>query len=141
LTSSFSFAVAAMRKYNKRVAGINNTCSYDFDRVKLPPLSYSPQSAAFHLRDSNHRCHGALPRDGLLIAILRGRIETWKEEVDRNLSWLNQLVRNCCFKWVVGLAESAKTPLTPALSQGERGLVHGCTIASDGHGFDPPPIR
>lgn len=26
------------------------------------------------------------------LAILRGLIETWKEYVDRNLSWFNQLV-------------------------------------------------
>lgn len=58
------------------------------------------------------------------VAIIRGRIETWKEDVDRNLSWFNQLVSNCRFKWVVGLAESADIPLTPTLSQGERVLVH-----------------
>jgi len=59
------------------------------------------------------------------VAIIRGLIETLKEAVDRNLSRFNQLVRNCCFKWVVGLAESAKTPLTPTLSQREREHICG----------------
>jgi hypothetical protein len=65
------------------------------------------------------------PRDGLSIAILRGLIETWKEKIDRNQSWFNQLVSNHCFKWSVGLVENAEIPLTSALSQGERGLIHG----------------
>lgn len=88
--------------YKYHMLGFATLCA-NLQKTTLPPLSFSPQCAAFNPRDSNHRCHGALPRDGLLIAILRGRIETWKEEVDRNLSWFNQLVRNCCFKWVVGL--------------------------------------
>lgn len=57
------------------------------------------------------------------LAILRGRIETWKEDVDRYLSWFNELVNNNCFVWTVGLVESVEIALTPALSQGERGLV------------------
>lgn len=40
--------------------------------AKLPPLSSSPQSAAFNLRDSNNRCHGVLPRDGLSFGYLKG---------------------------------------------------------------------
>ena len=32
-------------------------------------------------------------------------------------------------------------PLTPTLSQGKRGFVHSGTVASGGHGFDPPLIR
>ncbi|MFL9603551.1 hypothetical protein ACKC5Q_23010, partial [Aeromonas dhakensis] len=61
--------------------------------LDLQGANLSSQFAAVNLRDSNNRCHGVLPRDRLLIAILRGRIETWKEEVDRNLSWFNQLVK------------------------------------------------
>lgn len=58
-------------------------------------------------------------------AILRGLIETWKEDVDRNLSWLNQLVRNRTFKYAVAFGDNADTPLTPTLSQGERVLFCG----------------
>jgi hypothetical protein len=75
------------------------------------------------------------------IAIIRGRIETWKEDVDKNLSWFNDLVNNNCFVWTVGLVESVEIALTPALSQGERELVHCCTVASGWYGVDPPLIR
>ncbi len=44
--------------------------------ARLPPLSYSPQLAAFNPRDTNNHCHGALLRNGLSLAILRGLIET-----------------------------------------------------------------
>ncbi len=39
---------------------------------RLPPLGFSPQPAAFNLRESNNRSHGALPRDGLLFGYLKG---------------------------------------------------------------------
>jgi len=54
------------------------------------------------------------------LAILRALNEAWEGVVDRNLSWFNQLVINCCLKWDIGLVESMEIPLTPALSQGER---------------------
>lgn len=54
-----------------------------------------------------------------VLAILRGRIETWKEDVDRNLSWLNQLVSNCRFKWVVGGAKCQNSPYPSPLPRGE----------------------
>lgn len=57
------------------------------------------------------------------IAIIRGRIETWKEEIDKNLSRFNELVSNRCFKWVVGLVEKVEIPLISILSQGERGKI------------------
>ncbi|MNZ32681.1 hypothetical protein D3C78_500130 [compost metagenome] len=57
------------------------------------------------------------------LAILRALIEAWEGVVDRNLSWFNQLVSNCRFKWAVGFVESADIPLTPTLSRGERGLA------------------
>lgn len=76
---------------------------------------------SFHLRDSNNRFHDMFPRDGLSIAILRGLIETWKEKIDRNLSWFNQLVFCCRSDPAVWLAWNADIPLTPALSPWERG--------------------
>jgi len=36
------------------------------------------------------------------VAIIRGRIETWEEGVDRNLCWFNELVSNRCFQWARG---------------------------------------
>jgi len=54
------------------------------------------------------------------LAILREQIETWEEEVDNNLSRLNQLVSDCCVKPAVWLAEDADIPLTlTSLPQGE----------------------
>lgn len=74
------------------------------------------------------------------LAILRGRIETWKEAVDRNLSWFNQLGKTVA-QVSSRIRRECGNTLTPALSQGERGLVHCCTVASGGHGFEPPLIR
>ncbi|BBR09905.1 hypothetical protein WP3S18E02_15660 [Aeromonas caviae] len=56
------------------------------------------------------------------LAILRGRIETLKEEIDKNLSWFNELVNNNCFVWTVGLVESAEIP-SPRPSPGGRGCM------------------
>lgn len=56
------------------------------------------------------------------LAILRVLIEALDGVVDKNLSRFNQLVHNRCFEWAVGLAVSTDIPLTPALSQGERGM-------------------
>ena len=75
------------------------------------------------------------------LAILRALNEAWEGVVGRNLSWFNQLVIGSCFKRAAGLVESTDIPLTPTLSQGERVLVHCCTVATGGHGFDPPLIR
>lgn len=100
--------------------------------TRLPPLSSSPQCVAFHLRDSNNRFHDTLPRDRLLLAILRGRIETWKEGVDRNLSWFNQLVINSCFEWALGLAERENSPHPSPLPEGEGACLRldgGCGLA------------
>jgi len=45
---------------------------------KATAPEFQPQFAAFHPRDSNHCCHGALPRDGLSLAILMALIEAWE---------------------------------------------------------------
>ncbi len=77
----------------------------------------------------------------LRLTILRGRIETWKEEVDRNLSCFNQLVINRSFRCSLCSTENADMPLTPTLSQGERGNVRGQMGAVGWHGFAPPLRR
>ncbi|VXA79906.1 hypothetical protein AERO9A_370028 [Aeromonas salmonicida] len=51
--------------------GFATLCA-NLQTATLPPLSYSLQSAAFNLRESNNRCHGALPRDGLSFGYLKG---------------------------------------------------------------------
>ncbi len=53
---------------------------------RLPPLGFSPQPAAFNLRESNNRSHGALPREGLSFGYLKGeggvsRSGFWRESV------------------------------------------------------------
>lgn len=64
------------------------------------------------------------------LAILREQIETWEEEVDKNLSRLNQLVSDCCFKPAVWLAEDADIPLTPTLCHREREIEKGACSGS-----------
>ncbi len=88
---------------------------------KATALELQPPVRCFHPRDTKHRFNDALPGDGVSNAIIRGRIETWKDGFDRNRSWVNQLVIGSCFKWVAGLVESTDIPLTPALSRRERG--------------------
>ncbi|MNZ62930.1 hypothetical protein D3C78_810650 [compost metagenome] len=90
-----------------------------------------PPVRCFHLRDSNNRCHGAFPRAGLSIAILRGRIETWKEGVDRNLSSLNQLVGNRCFERAAGRESVRKSPSpSPLLGGADEGIEKGAHSGS-----------
>lgn len=59
----------------------------------------------------------------------------------REGSWesvLDQQISHCTQYWVIiRFASECEDALTPALSQGERGLVHSCTVALGGHGFDP----
>lgn len=75
------------------------------------------------------------------LAILRALNEAWEGVVGRNLSWFNQLVIGSCFKRAAGLVESTDIPLTPTLSQGERGNVRGQMGAVGWHGFAPPLRR
>lgn len=89
--------------------------------ARLPPLSSSPQSAACHLRDSNNRCHGLLPREGLSFGYLKGESGGLRREG----SWesvLDQQISHCTQYWVIiRFASECEDALTPALSQGGRG--------------------
>lgn len=61
---------------------------------RLPPLGYSPQSAAVTSEIATIASMPCSREIDCRLAILRDLIEPLKEEVDRNLSWFNQLVKS-----------------------------------------------
>lgn len=89
-------------------------------QARLPPLGFSPRPAAVNLCCVSNRSHDAPREMDCRLAILREQIETWKEEIDKNMSKLNQLVSNCSVKLAVWLAEHMDISLTQPLCYRER---------------------
>ncbi|EOD53370.1 hypothetical protein G113_20012 [Aeromonas molluscorum 848] len=69
-----------------------------FLQARLPPLSSSPQFAAFTREIATIAAMTLSPEVDCRLAIIRGLIEAWEEAVDKNLNRFNQLAGNRCFE-------------------------------------------